>query len=112
VKLIVLYKKGLIGKQRLFPRDIRNYIGSISSEADKEYTMWHKRKVPHLVYMMPMSYLLKFENHNFSSKKPYFWCYCTIYEIKNIHILNLIYEIKLDKHSIKYENISVYYTIV
>jgi hypothetical protein len=53
MKLIVLYEKELIGKQRLFPRDIRNYIGSISGEADKEYTMWHKREIPHLIYMMP-----------------------------------------------------------
>lgn len=53
MKLIVLYEKELVGNQRLFPRDIRNYIGSISSDADKEYTMWHKREIPHLIYMMP-----------------------------------------------------------
>jgi len=53
MKLIVLYDKPLIGNQRLLPRDIRNYIGSISSESDKEYTMWHKREIPHLIYMMP-----------------------------------------------------------
>ncbi len=53
MKLIVLYEKELVGKQRLFPRDIRNYIGSISSDEDKEYTMWHKREIPHLIYMMP-----------------------------------------------------------
>jgi len=53
MKLIVLYEKQLIGIQRLFPRDIRNYIGSISSEEDKEYTMWHKREIPHIIYTMP-----------------------------------------------------------
>jgi len=53
MKLIVLYEKPLVGKQRLFPRDIRNYIGKISSEEDKEYTMWHKREIPHIIYTMP-----------------------------------------------------------
>jgi len=53
MKLIVLYDNELKGKQRIFPRDIRNYIGSISNEEDKEYTMWHKREIPHLIYMMP-----------------------------------------------------------
>lgn len=53
MKLIVLYEKPLAGKERLFPRDIRNYIGSISSEDDKEYTMWHKREIPHIIYTMP-----------------------------------------------------------
>lgn len=53
MKLIVLYDKPLIGNQRLFPRDIRNYIGSISSEEDKEFTMWHKRELPHILYTMP-----------------------------------------------------------
>lgn len=53
MKLIILYKNPLIGKQRLFPRDIRNYIGSISNEADKEFTMWHKRELPPLIYTMP-----------------------------------------------------------
>lgn len=53
MKLIVLYEKELTKNQRVFPRDIRNYIGSISSDEDKEYTMWHKREIPHLIYMMP-----------------------------------------------------------
>jgi len=53
MKLIVLYEKHLVGKQKLLPRDIRNYIGSISSDDDKEFTMWHKREIPHLIYMMP-----------------------------------------------------------
>ena len=53
MKLIVLYEKQLVGSQKLVPRDIRNYIGSISSEEDKEYTMWHKREIPHMIYTMP-----------------------------------------------------------
>ena len=53
MKLIVLYEKELVGSQRLFPRDIRNYIGSISTNKDKEFTMWHKREIPHIIYMMP-----------------------------------------------------------
>jgi len=53
MKLIVLYENELQEGQRLFPRDIRNYIGSISSDADKEYTMWHKREIPHILYLMP-----------------------------------------------------------
>ncbi len=53
MKLIALYEKELVGSQRLFPRDIRNYIGSISTDADKEFTMWHKREIPHIIYMMP-----------------------------------------------------------
>jgi len=53
MKLIVTYKNALVDNQRLFPRDIRNYIGSISSETDKEFTMWHKNEAPIIIYSQP-----------------------------------------------------------
>lgn len=71
MKLIVLYDEPLTGDQRIFPRDTRNYIRSISSEEDKEYTMWHKREIPHILYTMPNRKgfaIVSYKNDEFTRK--------------------------------------------
>jgi len=54
VKLIVVYEEPLKGKERLFPRDIRNYIASITKgdEVHNEI-MGHHRKQPTFIFSMP-----------------------------------------------------------
>ena len=56
MKLIVTYEKPLEGKQRLFPRDIRNYLNSIVDESEKDLkdmVAWHERKTAPFIYSMP-----------------------------------------------------------
>lgn len=55
MKLVVLYKEPLKGDERLLPRDIRNYIASITKDDDAVHSvvMSHERKQPTLLYSMP-----------------------------------------------------------
>jgi len=56
MKLICTYEEPLKGQQRLFPRDIRNYINSIIPQEQKElkeFFAWHEKKTPPVIYTMP-----------------------------------------------------------
>jgi len=55
MKLVAIYEHPLKGKERFFPRDIRNYIASIMKD-DKEIhsaIMGHERKQPTFIFSMP-----------------------------------------------------------
>jgi len=55
MKLVTIYKNPIQGTGRLLPRDIRNYIASISKE-DKvlhDIVMSHKNKQPVFIFSMP-----------------------------------------------------------
>jgi len=55
MKIVAIYKKPLKGDDRLFPRDIRNYVASICrNDADvHEELMAHKRVQPTFIFAMP-----------------------------------------------------------
>ncbi|RLD47242.1 MAG: hypothetical protein DRI86_00930 [Bacteroidetes bacterium] len=57
MKLICIFKNGLIGSGRLLPRDIRNYINSIIPEKEKElkdFFAWHKKgESSPVIYQLP-----------------------------------------------------------
>ena len=55
MKLVVIYEKPILGNKRLYPRDIRNYIGAITKEDEplNKIAMWHKNMQPPLIYSMP-----------------------------------------------------------
>ena len=55
MKLVAIYKKSIQREQRIYPREIRNYIASITQE-DKEVheeLMAHKRVQPTFIFSMP-----------------------------------------------------------
>jgi len=55
MKLVGIYKNPIKGDKRLFPRDIRNYIASISKEDETlhKMIMGHESKQPTFIFSMP-----------------------------------------------------------
>jgi hypothetical protein len=56
MKLICLYENELQGKERLYPRDIRNYINSIIPQENielKSFFAWHEHSTSPVIYPMP-----------------------------------------------------------
>lgn len=56
MKLICQYEAPLKSNQRLFPRDIRNYINSILGDSNpelKEFFIWHEHKTSPVIFQHP-----------------------------------------------------------
>lgn len=56
MKLVCIYQKPLTGTQRLYPRDIRNYINSVIPNDYKElkdFFAWHEHSTSPVIYTMP-----------------------------------------------------------
>lgn len=55
MKLIMIFDESYNSNKRLLPRDIRNYLGSITKENKdlNQIVMWHERKQPTFIYSMP-----------------------------------------------------------
>jgi len=55
VKLVTIYKEPLKGDERLYPRDVRNYIASIMQGDPEVHSiiMGHERKQPTFIFSMP-----------------------------------------------------------
>jgi len=51
MKIIVGTKQEI--PKSIFPRDIRNYVGSIVDKKYKDFFMWHKHKQPPVIYVKP-----------------------------------------------------------
>lgn len=55
MKIVILFKNKYQSKKRLEPRDIRNYIGSITENNPElnKFVMWHERSLSPIIYSMP-----------------------------------------------------------